>query len=119
LLLPNWTFLASHGRVLPCIAHDPGALLRDVAASLGITERSTYSIVTDLAEAGYIVRHKTAAAAATRSRHTCPRPAVVFIHPVEGIPPSARTSSSTPRAAASLVLHDGCLQIAGFDDLFS
>jgi len=43
----------------------------------------------------------------------------VFIHPVEGIPPLARTSSSTPRAAASLVPHDGCLQIAGFDDLFS
>jgi DNA-binding transcriptional regulator PaaX len=36
----------------------PGARLRDIAASLGITERSAYGIVTDLAEAGYIVKHK-------------------------------------------------------------
>jgi hypothetical protein len=34
-----------------CIAHDPGARLRDIAASLGITERSAHGIVTDLAEA--------------------------------------------------------------------
>ena len=32
--------------------------LRDIAASLGITERSAYGIVTDLAEAGYIVKQK-------------------------------------------------------------
>jgi hypothetical protein len=32
-----------------CIAHDPGARLRDIAASLGITERSAYGIVADLA----------------------------------------------------------------------
>ena len=32
--------------------------LRDIAASVGITERSAYGIVTDLAEAGYIVKQK-------------------------------------------------------------
>ena len=32
--------------------------LRDVAVSLGITERSAYGIVTDLAKAGYVVKHK-------------------------------------------------------------
>jgi uncharacterized membrane protein len=32
--------------------------LRDIAASAGITERSAYGIVTDLAEAGYIVKQK-------------------------------------------------------------
>ena len=41
-----------------CIAHDPGARLRDIAASLGITERSVYGIVADLAEAGYLIRQK-------------------------------------------------------------
>ena len=41
-----------------CIAHDPGARLRDIAASLGITERSAYGIVTELAEAGYVVKQK-------------------------------------------------------------
>jgi DNA-binding transcriptional regulator PaaX len=35
------------------------ARLRDIAASLGITERSAYGIVTDLAEAGYVVKQKT------------------------------------------------------------
>jgi hypothetical protein len=44
--------------VLVCIAHDPGARLRDIAASLGITERSAHGIITDLAEAGYVVKQK-------------------------------------------------------------
>ena len=48
----SWTFLTVHARVLLCVAHDPGARLRDIAASLGITERSAYGIVADLAEPG-------------------------------------------------------------------
>jgi DNA-binding MarR family transcriptional regulator len=36
----GWGFLTSHARVLLCIAHDPGVRLRDIAVSLGITERS-------------------------------------------------------------------------------
>jgi hypothetical protein len=55
---PSWSFLTSHARVLLCIAHDPGTRLRDIAARLDITERSAYGIVTDLAEAGYIVKQK-------------------------------------------------------------
>jgi len=54
----NWTFLTNHARVLLCIARDPGARLRDIAARLDITERSAYGIVTDLAQAGYIVKQK-------------------------------------------------------------
>jgi DNA-binding MarR family transcriptional regulator len=54
----NWSFLTSHARVLLCIAHDPGVRLRDIAARLGITERSAYGIVTDLATAGYVIKHK-------------------------------------------------------------
>ena len=56
--MANWGFLTSHARVLLCIAHDPGARLRDIAASLGITERSAHGIVTELAEAGYVVKQK-------------------------------------------------------------
>jgi hypothetical protein len=55
---PSWGFLTSHARVLLCIAHDPGMRLRDIAASLGVTERSAYGIVNDLAEAGYVVKQK-------------------------------------------------------------
>jgi len=57
-MMANWTFLTNHARVLLCIAHDPGVRLRDIAASLGITERSAYGIVADLAEAGYVVKQK-------------------------------------------------------------
>jgi hypothetical protein len=58
LMVATWTFLTNHGRVLLCIAHDPGVRLRDIAASVGITERTAYGIVTDLTEAGYIVKQK-------------------------------------------------------------
>jgi hypothetical protein len=54
----NWGFLTNHALVLLCIARDPGARLRDIAASVGITERSAFGIVSDLAEAGYIVKEK-------------------------------------------------------------
>ena len=54
----EWGFLTNHGRVLLCIAHDPGVRLRDIAADLDITERTAYGIVTDLADAGYIVKTK-------------------------------------------------------------
>jgi hypothetical protein len=54
----RWSFLTSHGRVLLCIARDPVVRLRDVAASLGITERSAHAIVADLTAAGYVVKHK-------------------------------------------------------------
>jgi hypothetical protein len=54
----GWTFLTNHGRVMLCIARDPGIRLRDIAASVGITERSAFGIVTDLADAGYIVKER-------------------------------------------------------------
>jgi DNA-binding transcriptional ArsR family regulator len=54
----SWSFLTNHARVLLCLAHDPGARLRDIAASLGITDRSVYGIVTDLTAAGYVVKHR-------------------------------------------------------------
>jgi len=56
--VPNWTFLTNHGRTLLCIAHDPEARLRDIAADLGITERRAYGIVNDLTEAGYVVKER-------------------------------------------------------------
>ncbi len=56
--MANWSFLTNHARVLLCIARDPGVRLRDIAAGLGITERSAYGIVTELAEAGYVVKQK-------------------------------------------------------------
>jgi Winged helix-turn-helix DNA-binding len=54
----SWTFLTNHARVLLCISRDPGMRLREIADRVGITERSAYSIVQDLAEAGYIFKEK-------------------------------------------------------------
>ncbi|HEY5354825.1 MAG TPA: helix-turn-helix domain-containing protein [Streptosporangiaceae bacterium] len=54
----SWGFLSNHGRVLLFLAHDPGMRLRDIAASLGITERTAFGIVTDLTGAGYISKRK-------------------------------------------------------------
>ena len=56
--MASWTFLTAHARVLLLVAHDPGVRLRDIAASLNITERSAFSIISDLAEAGYVVKEK-------------------------------------------------------------
>ena len=56
--MTDWGFLTNHARVLLFIAHDPGARLRDIAAGLGITERRAHGIITDLADAGYLVTKK-------------------------------------------------------------
>jgi DNA-binding IclR family transcriptional regulator len=56
--MSEWSFLTNHARVLMCIAHDPGVRLRDIATTLGITERSAYGIVTNLADDGYVVKEK-------------------------------------------------------------
>ncbi len=54
----TWNFLTNHGRALLCIAHNPDVRIRDIAASLGITERRAHGIVTDLTEAGYLIKKK-------------------------------------------------------------
>jgi hypothetical protein len=50
----EWTFLSNHAHVLICIAREPEARLREVAAQVGITERAVQHIVADLEEAGYL-----------------------------------------------------------------
>ena len=56
--MAGWTFLTYHARILLLVAHDPGVRLRDIAASLNITERSAFGIITDLVEAGYVIKEK-------------------------------------------------------------
>ena len=54
----TWGFLTNHAQALLCIAHDPGVRLREVASALGITERAAFGIVSDLVEAGYVLKDK-------------------------------------------------------------
>jgi hypothetical protein len=54
----SWSFLTHHARALLCIAHDPGVRLRDIAAMVGVTERSAHDIVGDLVAASYVAKEK-------------------------------------------------------------
>ena len=56
--MSSWSFLTNHARALLCIAHDPGVRVRDIAATVGVTERSAHGIVADLVAAGYVVKGK-------------------------------------------------------------
>ena len=44
--------------MLLCLEHNPDVRLRDIAETVGITERATQRIVTDLVEAGYVTRKR-------------------------------------------------------------
>jgi len=54
----DWNFLSNYAHVLVCLAENPDARLRDVAVRVGITERSTLRLVTQLDEAGILKRVK-------------------------------------------------------------
>lgn len=51
-----WTFFANHAHVLICLAGRPEWPLREVAHTVGITERAVQRIVADLEEGGYLSR---------------------------------------------------------------
>lgn len=57
-VMSHWSFITNHARVLLFIANRPDARLRDLALALGITERTAYAIVADLAEGGYIIKER-------------------------------------------------------------
>ena len=54
----GWTFLTNHSHVLICLTRDPNMRLRDIADTVGITERSVQGIVNDLEAAGCITRYR-------------------------------------------------------------
>jgi DNA-binding transcriptional ArsR family regulator len=72
--MARWTFLTNHGRALLCIAQEPDVRLRDIAVRLDITERSAYGIVSDLAEAGYILKERDGRRNRYEIQHHLPLP---------------------------------------------
>ena len=52
----RWSFVTNHARVLAYVAADSNARLRDIAAAVGITERTAAQIVNDLEQAGYVTK---------------------------------------------------------------
>jgi predicted transcriptional regulator len=52
----RWRFVTNHAHVLEAIAREPTVRLRDIAATVGITERTAAQIVKDLEQAGYLTK---------------------------------------------------------------
>lgn len=62
-------FFTNHTAVLALVAQRPDIRLREIAAEVGITERATHRIVSDLVEDGYLARERNG----SRSRYTVMR----------------------------------------------
>ena len=52
----KWTFITNHGLVLSHIAQNPKITAREIALTVGITERTTHKIITDLEQSNYIAK---------------------------------------------------------------
>jgi Winged helix DNA-binding domain len=72
--MAEWNFLTNHALALLCVARDPGARLRDIAATLNISERRAFGIVTDLATAGYLVKARDGRRNRYEIQHHLPLP---------------------------------------------
>ena len=74
---PLWTFVTNHWLVLACVAGNPDLRVRDIAALVGITERATQAILSDLVGEGYVERIRIG----RRNRYKVRR-AIGFRHPI-------------------------------------
>ena len=54
----RWTFITNHGLVLSYIFHNPRSTARVIANHIGVTERTTHKIISDLEAAGWLPRTK-------------------------------------------------------------
>jgi DNA-binding Lrp family transcriptional regulator len=75
----QWTFLSNHAHVLIFLARHGDAVLREVAAAVGITERAVQTIVTDLEQAGVLERTRVGRRNRYVIRYDAP-----LRHPIEG-----------------------------------
>ena len=70
----SWSFLTNHAQVLICLAEDPDIRLREVGATVRITERAAHRIVGDLVAAGYVSRERNGRRNRYAVRHDLPLP---------------------------------------------
>ncbi len=54
--MARWLFFTNHLHVLTTLAQRPDLRLREIAREVGITERATHRIVTELVEQGFLTR---------------------------------------------------------------
>jgi len=81
----DWTFLTNHAHVLIHLHSHPDARVRDLAQSVGITERSVMSILADLEDSGYVTRTRVGRRNVYRVH-----PRLKFRHPAEADKPIGR-----------------------------
>lgn len=53
-----WGFVTNYAHVLVCVAADPSARLRDIAETVGVTERTAAQLVGVLERAGYLTKSR-------------------------------------------------------------
>jgi DNA-binding Lrp family transcriptional regulator len=56
--MPTTGPLTNHAKVLLTVANDPDVRIRDLAAAVGVTERSAHRILADLVQDGYVSRER-------------------------------------------------------------
>lgn len=54
----QWTYLSNHTHVIFLLWREPGLRVRDLAESIGITERAVMRILAELEGAGVLRRHR-------------------------------------------------------------
>jgi DNA-binding transcriptional ArsR family regulator len=54
--MPGWRFVTNHALVLCQIAQQPQITMREIALTIGITEKATHRIITDLETDGYVTK---------------------------------------------------------------
>ena len=57
--MKEWNFITNHGLVLLYISKNPQCTMRDMAATLGVTERSIQRVLKDLEAGGYVTWQST------------------------------------------------------------
>ena len=56
--ISEWTFVTNHGLILNYLLHNPTSTAREITSHVGITERTTQKIISDLKIAGYLACRK-------------------------------------------------------------
>lgn len=56
--MPGWKFVTNHALVLCQIVAQPKITIREIAQTIGITEKTTRSIIADLEADGYVSKKK-------------------------------------------------------------
>jgi DNA-binding MarR family transcriptional regulator len=75
----GWTFLTNHFHVLACLSRDSELRIRDMADLIGITERATVQILSQLEACGYLTKKRVG-----RRNHYTVHGELPLRHPLNG-----------------------------------